>query len=301
MAAALLAAGLLALPASADARTVTGDVPNRRGVDALVVRTSTADAPVQVNVDIGLRVKAGQRCVSDLPGACKGGVYHPCFNPRDPAYAACRTYTLFEVLPPGLDLLEGITVPAASRTRSGRVVRHDWGGKTTEVHLEVYAQDPLGRFGDVRLRIRDFPEVSGGTARSRPVGHLHLPLRGALDTGVLTGRAVGERGQVLPPLSFKLDAFGHANTQHRTGLLGGRREVMTGFGGARIEPGVRDGRFSTGPLWRGAYDVHVQRRGRGWRCGVTVGAPEVRFDLDFRKADLGRRCRPMRALLQQQR
>lgn len=291
---------LTALPASATQGTTTADVPTRGAQTATVLRTSTADAPVQVNVDIGLAVRAGTRCRSDLPGVCTGNLYHPCFNLDDPAYAACAQYTLFQVLPPGLtELAHGITVPDAGLTRSGHRVRHGWGGKVTEVALEVYADDPLDRYGDVRLRVRSFPDRKGSTRYSAPIGHLGLPLLGAPDTGLLVGRAVDERGRPLRPRSVKLDLFGHGNTAHRTGLLGGQRALMTGFGGATVRPGTRDGSFRTKPLWRGAYDLHVQRRGRAWTCPLSVPGPLMTFDLDFRRANLGHSgCHRMQPLVQ---
>ena len=104
----------------------------------------------------------------------------------------------------------------------------------------------------------------------------------------------------MPPASFKLDAFGHTNTGHSTGLLQGKRFTAYGFGGAKVQPGVRDGSFRTKPLWAGAYDIHVQRKGASFRCGFdVVGGQERRFDIDFRKPNLGNpRCKPMRSLAQ---
>lgn len=299
---ALAGAVAAGLPAQAAGGTTSAEVPSRRPQTTTVVRTTTADAPVQVNVDIGMAVRAGRRCTAVRRGACSGAVYHPCFNLDDPAYRGCQLYTLFQVLDADrrFALAEGIRIGSTSTARDGREVRHDWGSKVTSVDLELYAFDVERRFGDVRMRVAGFPHVLGDTAYSDLVGHIPLPQAGDADVGQLVGRARGKDGRPMPPRSFKLDVFGHTNTGHRTGLLAQRSFAVFGFGGARVEPGVRDGSFSTKPLWAGAYDVHVQRKGASFRCGLDVvaGRP-VRLDLDFGKADLGqRRCAPMGALEQ---
>lgn len=295
----LVAAGL---PAQAGGGTTSAEVPAHRPQATTVIRTTTADAPVQVNVDIGMRVRPGRRCTATRPGACKGAVYHPCFNLDDPAYRGCQLYTLFRVLDPDRrgDLLEGIAIGGASTARDGGLVAHGWGAKVTSVDLEVYAHDPDRRYGDVRLRVPAFPHVFGDTAYSDPIGHLNLPELGDPDVGGLVGRALGRDDRPMPPGSFKLDVFGHTNTGHRTGVLGDRLFTAYGFGGARVEKGVRDGTFATKPLWAGAYDVHVQRKGASFRCGLDVVAGKpVRLDLDFGRKNLGqRRCAPMGSLAQ---
>src|SRR4051812_8603082 len=106
----LMAAVLLGGPALAGSGTSSREVPSRRTQPTALVRTSTADSLVQVNVDIGMNVRAGRRCTSSYPGACKTATYHPCFNPDDPAYAGCEMYTFFRILPPGADLTKGISI-----------------------------------------------------------------------------------------------------------------------------------------------------------------------------------------------
>lgn len=301
----LALAGLVAagLPAQAAGGTTSAEVPAHRPQSTTVVRTSTADAPVQVNVDLGMAVRKGRRCTSTLPGVCKGAVYHPCFNLKDAAYAGCQLYTLFRVLDVGTtrtDLLQGISIGSTSRARDGRTVTHGWGSKITSVDLEIYAKDPERRFGDVRMRVSEFPYVLGDTASSAVIGHLNLPQLGDPDVGQLVGRALGADGKPMPPHSFKLDAFGHENTGHKTGLFNDRSFDVYGFGGARVERGTRDGSFRTRPLWVGAYDVHVQRKGASFRCGVDVRAGQpVRLNLDFGLKNLGQpRCEPMGSLAQ---
>lgn len=295
----MLAAGL---PAQATGGTTSAEVPNRRDVDATVIRTSTADALVQVNVDIGMPVKAGRRCTSRLPGVCKGTVYHPCFNLKDPAYKGCQLYTLFRVVDADtrLDLSQGIPIPSTTTARDGSQVTHGWAKKVSQADLELYAFDPDGMYGDVRMRVPAFPLVVGRTAYSDRIGHIPLPRRGDKDVGSVVGRAIGKDGRPMPPSSFKLDAFGHGGTGHATGLLADRSFTVYGFGGAKVRPGTRDGSFATKPLWAGAYDLHVQRKGASFRCGFDVrpGKPS-RFDIDFRKPNLGnRRCEPMTSLAQ---
>ena len=300
----LAAAGvvLAGFPAQAAGSTNSAEVPDRRDQATVVVRTTTADAPVQVNVDIGMEVRPGRRCTAALPGVCKGAVYHPCFNLHDSAYGGCQFYTLFRVLDAGapVDLARGIAVDSSTTARDGRVIRHGWGAKVSTVDLEVYALDPERRFGDVRLRVSDFPQILGDTASSDPIGHLNLPGVDDPDTGALVGRALGKDGRPMAPRSFKLDLFGHQNTRHTTGLLRGRTFDVFGFGGARVEPGTRDGSFRSKPLWAGAYDVHVQRKGASFTCGIDVvaGAP-VRLNLNFGLQNLGQpRCTPMGSLAQ---
>lgn len=289
-----------ALPALAGNGTTTDEVPTRRAETATVIQTSTADTSVQVNVDIGMQVQAGKRCRSSLPGVCTGGnVYHPCFNLHDKAYAGCQLYTLFKVLDAGsaADLAQGIEIPNVSTARDGSLVQHGWGSKITQADLEIYAFDPLGRYGDTRLRIGSFPRVVLNTAFSEPIGHISLPRLGAADAGVVVGRALGPTGKPMPPGSFKLDLFGHENTMHFTTLKKGKRFALMGFGGAKIKPGVTDGTFRSKPVWVGAYDVHVQRKGASFRCGFDVRPGEVRFDIHFGKPNLGNpRCKPMRPL-----
>src|SRR4051794_30967500 len=93
----LLVAVLVAGPAFAGSGTTTGEIPARRTQTTALIRTTTADSLVQVNVDIGMKVQAGKKCRSAYPGACKSGVYHPCFNLDDPAYAGCELYTHYRV------------------------------------------------------------------------------------------------------------------------------------------------------------------------------------------------------------
>ena len=293
----VVAAGL---PAQAAGGTSSSEVPARRDQSNVVVRTTTADAPVQVNVDIGMQVRAGRRCIARLPGACKGATYHPCFNLLDPAYGGCQLYTLFRVLDAGapVDLARGIAIGSTSTARNGTVVRHGWGAKVSTVDLEVYALDPQRRFGDVRLRVSDFPLILGDTASSDPIGHLKLPGIGDPDVGALIGRALGRDGRPMPPGSFKLDLFGHDDTRHTTGLLRGRTFDVYGFGGAKVERGTTDGSFRSKPLWAGAYSVHVQRKGASFTCGLDVVAGKpVRLNLNFGLPYLGQpRCKPMRSL-----
>ena len=303
--AALVAVVAAGLPALAGPGTTSADVPERRSVSATVIRTSTADAPVQVNVDIGMQVKAGRRCTSSLPGVCNGAgkaVYHPCFNLHDKAYKGCQLYTLFRVLDPQnrWSLAQGVTVGNTSTARDGSTVTHGWANKVTQADLELYAFDPQGRFGDVRMRVPSFPHTVGTTAYSDRIGHIHLPQEGDADVGRMTGRAIGKDGRPMPPSSFKLDLFGHGNTGHQTGLLGGRTFTVYGFGGAKVQPGTRDGSYRSKPLWAGAYDIHVQRKGASFVCGFDVkGGQVARFDIDFRKPNLGqRRCKPMGSLAQ---
>ncbi len=305
---ALLAAVVLALlaltvPASAGdtGGTTTDEVPQRRAQTAAVIRTTTADTLVQVNVDIGMHVKAGTRCRSGLPGVCKGAVYHPCFNLGDRTYAGCQLYTLFRVLDRGTaaDLARGITIASTSKARDGSVVEHGWGGKVTQADLEFYAYDPLGRYGDARMRVDGFPHVKGDLALSDEIGHIVLPRAGATDAGVLVGTATGKDGRPMPPASFKLDLFGHGDTGHATGKLKGKQFMLYGFGGAKVQPGTTDGSFRSKPLWSGHYDLHIQRKGASYRCKLVVRDAPVRFDLHFGKRDLGHpSCRPMNSLAQ---
>lgn len=305
---ALLAAVVLALlavtvPASAGGSggTTTGEVPARRTQTAAMIRTTTADTLVQVNVDIGMQVKAGTRCRSGLPGVCKGAVYHPCFNLEDPAYAGCQLYTLFRVLDRGTvaDLAQGITIPNASKARDGRIVEHGWGGKVTQADLEFYAYDPLGRYGDARMRVQGFPHARLDLAMSDEIGHIVLPREGAPDAGVLVGKATGKDGKPMAPGSFKLDLFGHGDTGHPTGTLKGKRFMLYGFGGAKVQAGTTDGSFRSKPLWSGHYDLHIQRKGASYRCKLVVKDAPVRFDVHFGKRGLGQpSCRPMNSLAQ---
>jgi hypothetical protein len=267
-----------------------------------MIRTTTADTLVQVNVDIGMQVKAGTRCRSGLPGVCKGAVYHPCFNLHDPSYAGCQLYTLFRVLDKGTaaDLAKGITIPKASTARDGTLVEHGWGGKVTQADLEFYAYDPLGRYGDARMRVPGFPHASpvGDVAYSDEIGHISLPALGAADAGVLIGRATGTDGKPMPPGSFKLDLFGHGDTGHPTGMLKGKQFMLYGFGGAKVTAGTTDGSFRSKPLWVGHYDLHIQRKGASFRCKLVMKPGEVRFDVHFGKKNLGQACMPMRSLAQ---
>jgi hypothetical protein len=293
-------AGTLPATAGGSGDTTTADVPTRRALDAAVIRTTTADSLVQVNVDIGMQVKAGTRCRSGLPGVCKGSVYHPCFNLHDPAYKGCQLYTLFRVLPRGTahDLAQGITIGNTSEARDGSLVEHGWAGKVTQADLEFYAYDPLGRYGDARMRVPGFPHQIGTTAFSDEIGHVSLPRLGAPDAGVLVGTATGRDGAPMPPGSFKLDLFGHGDTGHPTGMIDGTRFTLYGFGGAKVPAGTTDGSFRSKPLWFGHYDLHLQRKGASYRCKLVVQAAEVRFDVHFGKKNLGQRCTPMRPLAQ---
>lgn len=296
LAALLVTAVVTALPASAGG-TTSAHIPDRRAVEVTVIRTSTADALVQVNVDIGMAVASGRRCTSSLPGVCKGAVYHPCFNLDDAVYPGCQLYTLFRVVDPDsrYDLAAGIPIPNVSRARDGSLVRHGWARKVTQADLELYSFEPA--YGDVRLRVPAFPHVRGRMAFSDPIGHIEMPQAGEPDVGRLVGRAIGPDGRPMPPRSFKLDVFGHGNTGHRIGENG---FTVYGFGGAAVLAGTTDGSFRTKPLWAGAYDVHVQRKGAGYRCGFdVVGGRQARFDIDFRKSNLGNpRCTSMRTLAQ---
>ena len=292
--AALLTLVLVGVPATAGSGTSSADVPVHRDEPTALIRTSTADAPVQVNVDIGMRVLDGEHCTSPYAGACKGAVYHPCFNPDDDAYAGCEQYTFYRVVQPGADLTQGIAVGSTTGA-----LTHDWGRKVTEAHLEVYAVDPLREYGDVRLRVDGFPHSLGPakTAYSDEIGHLILPRAGAADTGSIVGTAVGADGRPMPPRSFKLDVFGRVDTGRRTGLTGDGAFLEYGFGGAQVEDGVLDGGFATRPLFTGHYDIHVQRRGASYSCRVAVGPGPLRFDLDFGRDRLGHPgCRPLRPL-----
>ena len=254
LAAATAATVLTGVPALAGGGTTSAEVPDRRPVSATIIRTSTVDAPVQVNVDIGMQVRAGRRCTATLPGVCKGVVYHPCFNLDDPAYKACQLYTLFRVVHAGtaVDLAQGIAVGNAGRARDGSTVLHNWASKITQADLELYSADPQGRYGDVRLRVPAFPHVVGTNAYSDAIGHIPLPREGAADTGRLVGRAVGKDGRPMAPGSFKLDTFGHGDTGHRTGVLQDRVFTVYGFGGAKVKKGVTDGSFASKPLWAGS-------------------------------------------------
>ncbi len=302
LAAVVVAMVAVSLPASAGGGTRSAEVPNRRDVTSTVILTSTADALVQVNVDIGMPVKAGRRCTSDLPGVCKKAVYHPCFNLHDPAFKGCQLYTLFQVInhDAPLNLAQGITIGNTSQARDGSVVEHNWARKVMQADLELYAFDSENRYGDVRMRVPGFPVVRGKTAYSDRIGHIPLPMEGELDVGRLVGRATGSDGKPMPPSSFKLDLFGHGGTGHKTGLLGDKQFTVYGFGGAKVRPGTTDGSFASKPLWAGAYDIHIQRKGASFRCGfdIAAGAP-TRFDIDFRRSDLGhRQCERMRPLAQ---
>ncbi|MDT7571676.1 MAG: hypothetical protein QOE05_1850 [Actinomycetota bacterium] len=289
----LLVVALLGGSALAGSGTTSGDVPARRTQQTALVRTSTADALVQVNVDIGMRVQAGKSCRSAYTGACKGAVYHPCFNLDDPSYAGCEMYTHYRVIPPGFDLSQGISIVSSA----GRLT-HSWGRKITEAHLEVYAVDPARRYGSVRIRVNSFPHVLpvGDTAYSDEIGHINLPLLGAPGTGWISGTAVGADGRPMPPRSFKFDVFGRTDTGRHTGVAGEGAFMEYGFGSARVEDGVRDGSFMTRPLYVGTYDVHVQRKGASYTCRLKVKGP-FRFDLDFGKDKLGHPgCEPLRPL-----
>jgi hypothetical protein len=277
----------------AHGNTSSGDVPARRTQQTALIRTTTADSLVQVNVDIGMQVKAGRSCRSSLPGVCKGAVYHPCFNLNDPAYRGCEMYTHYRVIPPGFDLSQGISIVSSAGN-----LTHSWGRKITEAHLEVYAVDAARRYGSVRIRVNGFPNVLaiGDTAYSDEIGHINLPLAGAPGTGFISGTAIGADGRPMPPRSFKFDVFGRTDTGRHTGLAGEGAFMEYGFGSARVEDGVRDGSFATRPLYAGTYDIHVQRKGASYSCRVKV-ATGLRFDLDFGKDRLGHPgCEPMTPL-----
>jgi hypothetical protein len=284
---------LVAGPALAGGGTTSGDVPARRTQTTALVRTSTADALVQVNVDIGMAVKAGKSCRSAYPGVCKGAVYHPCFNLDDPAYRGCEMYTHYRVIPPGFDLSQGISIVSSAGT-----LTHSWGRKITEAHLEIYAVDAARRYGSVRIRVNSFPNVTplGGTAYSDEIGHINLPMVGAPGTGWISGTAIDAQGRPMPPRSFKFDVFGRTDTGRHTGVTGKGAFMEYGFGSARVEDGVRDGSFSTRPLYAGTYDVHIQRKGASYTCRVKVTGG-LRFNLDFGKDKLGHPgCEPLRPL-----
>jgi len=292
--AALIALVLVGGAALAGGGTTSAEIPPRRPEATALVRTSTVDSLVQVNVDIGMQVQAGKGCASPYTGACKGPTYHPCFNPDDPAYAGCEQYTFYRVVPPGADLTQGISIGSTAGA-----LTHDWGRKLSEAHLEVYAVDPFRQYGDVRLRVDGFPHSLGlgSTAYSDEIGHINLPLAGTPGTGVIVGSAKGADGQPMPPRSFKLDVFGRADTGRRTGAAGEGAFMEYGFGGARVEQGVTDGSFSTRPLYTGHYDVHVQRKGASYSCRVLVDGGPLRLDLDFGKDRLGHPgCEPLRPL-----
>ena len=290
----LLAAVLVSGPALAGGGTTSGDVPARRPQTTALVRTSTADTLVQVNVDIGMKVQAGRHCTSPYPGVCKGATYHPCFNPEDPAYPGCQMYTFYRVVPPGADLSQGISIVS-----SAGALTHSWGRKITEAHLEVYAVDPAKKYGDVRIRVDSFPNTLavGDTASSDEIGHINLPLEGAPGTGSIVGNATGADGRPMAPRSFKFDVFGRTDTGRATGLAGDGAFMEYGFGSARIEDDVRDGSFATRPLYTGSYDIHVQRKGASYTCRVKVTGGALRFNLDFGRDRLGHPgCEPMRPL-----
>ena len=190
-------------------------------------------------------------------------------------------------------------IPSSSKARDGRIVEHGWGGRVTQADLEFYAYDPLGRYGDARMRVPGFPHARLDVAMSDEIGHIVLPRAGAPDAGALIGRATGRDGRPMPPSSFKLDLFGHGDTGHPTGTLKGKRFMLYGFGGAKVQPGTTDGSFRSKPLWTGHYDLHVQRKGASYRCKLVVKGGDVRFDVHFGKRNLGQRsCRPMNSLAQ---
>lgn len=291
----LLAMVLMAAPALAAGGTTSAEIPVRRAEPTAVVRTSTADSLVQVNVDIGMQVQPGKHCRSPYPGACKGATYHPCFNPDDPAYAGCQLYTFYRVVPPGVDLGQGISIDSTSGP-----LMHDWGRKISEAHLEVYAVDPLRRYGDVRLQVASFPHSlpGGQVAYSDEVGNINLPLANAPGTGSIVGVATGADGRPMAPRSFKFDVFGLTDTGRRTGFAGQGAFMEYGFGGARVEDGVTDGSFATRPLFAGTYDVHIQRKGASYSCQAKVAAGPLTFNLDFGKNRLGHPgCQPLRPLV----
>jgi hypothetical protein len=289
----LLAVVLVAGPALAGSGTTSGEIPARRPQSTALVRTSTVDSLVQVNVDIGMTVKPGTACRSAYTGACKGATYHPCFNPDDPSYAGCQMYTFYRVVPPGADLSQGISIASTAGA-----ITHGWGSKISEAHLEVYAVDPARQYGDVRIRVDSFPHVLpvGDTAYSDEIGHINLPLAGAPGTGWISGAATGADGRPMPPRSFKLDVFGRMDTGRPTGVAGEGAFMEYGFGSAWVEDGVTDGSFATRPLYNGSYDIHVQRIGASYTCRVKVDGP-FRFNLDFGKDRLGHPgCTPLRPL-----
>ena len=293
MLATLCAMAMFGGPALAGGGTTSSDVPSRRAETTALVRTSTADTLVQVNVDIGMKVRADKSCHSAYPGVCKGATYHPCFNLADPAYGGCELYTHYRVVPPGADLSRGISIVSSVGN-----LTHDWGRKITEAHLEVYAVDPARRYGSVRILVDSFPNTLpvGDTAYSKEIGHINLPLTGAPGTGSISGTAIDADGRPMPPRSFKFDVFGRTDTGRRTGLAGDGGFMEYGFGSARVEDGVRDGSFSTRPLYTGHYDIHVQRKGASYSCRVKVTG-QFRFDLDFGKDRLGHPgCQPLRPL-----
>jgi hypothetical protein len=290
----LLAVVLVSGPALAGGGTTSGDVPARRPQTTALVRTSTVDSLVQVNVDIGMKVKAGRQCTSAYTGACNGSTYHPCFNLDDPAYRGCEMYTHYRVIPPGVDLSQGISIVS-----SAGPLTTSWGRKITEAHLEVYAVDPARKYGSVRIRVDSFPHTLavGDTAYSDEIGHINLPLEGAPGTTWISGTAVGADGRPMPPRSFKFDVFGRGDTGRHTGVAGEGSFMEYGFGSARVEDGVYDGSFATRPLYTGTYDVHVQRKGASYTCRVKVTGGGFRFDLDFGKDELGHPgCEPLRPL-----
>jgi hypothetical protein len=290
--AALLVIVLVGGAAIAGGDTSSNQVPPRRDQPTALIRTSSADTVVQVNVDIGMRVGAGDRCSSAYPGACKGATYHPCFNPDDPAYAGCQMYTFYRVVPPGADLSQGISIGSTAGA-----LTHQWGRKITEAHLEVYSADPIGRYGDVRLRVDSFPHVLAGTAYTEEIGHINLPIEGTPGTGWIEGTAVGADGRPMPPRSFKFDVFGRTDTGRHTGAAGEGTFMEYGFGRAAVENGVTDGRFRTRPLFTGTYDIHVQRKGASYACRVKVKGGVFLFDLDFGRDKLGHPgCEPLRPL-----
>jgi hypothetical protein len=288
--AALLAAG----PAFAGSDTTSRDVPSRRAQPTALIRTSTVDSLVQVNVDIGMKVQAGKHCASPYTGACKGATYHPCFNPEDPAYLGCEQYTFYRVIPPGTDLTQGISISSTAGN-----LTHEWGRKITEAHLEVYAMDPARKYGSVRLRVDGFPNVDalGQTASTAPIGHINLPLAGMPGTATIVGTATDADGRPMPPRSFKFDVFGRTDTGRHTGVAGEGTFMEYGFGSAQVEDGVYDGSFATRPLYTGSYDIHVQRRGASYTCRVKLADGPFRFDLDFGQDRLGHPgCEPLTPL-----
>jgi hypothetical protein len=288
----LLAVAVVGGTAMAGGGTTSGQVPARRAETTALIRTSTADTIVQINVDIGMKVKAGTRCSSPYTGTCKGSTYHPCFNLDDPAYRGCQMYTFYRVVPPGADISQGISIDSAAGA-----LTHGWGRKITEAHLEIYAADPAGTYGDVRLRVDSFPHALAGTAYSDEIGHINLPIDGTPGTGWIEGTAIGADGRPMPPRSFKFDVFGRKDTGRPTGLTGDGAFMEYGFGRAAVERGVTDGRFRTRPLFTGSYDIHVQRKGASYSCRVKVKGGGLRFNLDFGRDKLGHPgCEPLRPL-----
>ena len=296
--AAVLGLCLMAAQAGAGGGTSSEEVPQHRTQSTVIIRTTTADAPVQVNVDIGMQVRPGARCSSPYPGACKGATYHPCFNLDDTDYAGCQLYTLYHVFDPDYRLDQGLPISSADTARAGRVVEHGWARKVTTVALEVYAADAKAEYGDVRLDITAVPYAVGDTAYTDLIGHINLPKAGDKGTSVIDGQAIGPDGRPMKPGSFKFDVFGHKNTGRPTGLLGEGGFMEYGFGRGGVVPGRRDGYYTTRALYDGYYDIHVQRRGASYLCGVDVRNGRLRFDLDFRRDRLGHPgCRPMRPLV----